>query len=87
MVNALDHHIPKFKEHGVQGGALLQLDSRDFKILGVTGDDKSRLKRRLKELKAGIEKERKDQEKLRKDREKAIRKAEKKAAAAAAKKK
>ncbi|KAL5292958.1 PPP1R9A family protein [Megaselia abdita] len=87
LVNALDHHMPKFKEHGVQGGALLQLDSRDFKILGVTGDDKSRLKRRLKELKAGIEKERKDQEKLRKDREKAIRKAEKKAAAAAAKKK
>lgn len=86
LAHGLEQHIPKFKEHGVQGGALLQLDSRDFKILGVTGDDKTRLKRRLKELKAGIEKERKDQERTRKEREKAIRKAEKKAEKAAKKK-
>lgn len=86
MAHALEQHIPKFREHGVQGGALLQLDSREFKILGVTGEDKSRLKRRIKELKAGIEKERKDQERTRKEREKAIRKAEKKAEKAAKKK-
>ena len=87
MAHSLQEHIPKFKENDVHGGTLLQLDSRDFKMLGVLGEDKSRLKRRLKELKAGIEKERKDQERTRKEREKAIRKAEKKAEKAATKKK
>lgn len=76
----MDRYIPVFKEHNVEGGALLSLDSKDLKTLGVSGDDKHRLKRRLKDLKASIEKERKDQEKERREREKAIRKAEKKAA-------
>ncbi|XP_067642993.1 serine-rich adhesin for platelets isoform X3 [Eurosta solidaginis] len=76
----LERYIPVFKEHNVEGGALLSLDSKDFKTLGVGGDDKHRLKRRLKELKASIEKERKDQERERREREKALRKAEKKAA-------
>uniref|UniRef100_A0A1I8Q7X3 Neurabin-1 n=1 Tax=Stomoxys calcitrans TaxID=35570 RepID=A0A1I8Q7X3_STOCA len=76
----MERYIPVFKEHNVEGGALLSLDSKDLKTLGVTGDDKHRLKRRLKDLKASIEKERKDQERERREREKAIRKAEKKAA-------
>lgn len=76
----LDRYIPVFKEHNVEGGALLTLDSKDLKTLGVSGDDKKRLKRRLTDLKASIEKERKDQERERREREKAIRKAEKKAA-------
>lgn len=83
----LEEHIAKFLEHGVEGGALLQLDSRDLKILGVTGDDKSKFKRKLKDLKHIIEKEKRQQEKDRKEREKLIRKAEKKAEKAAAKKK
>ncbi|XP_017842387.1 uncharacterized protein LOC108599808 isoform X13 [Drosophila busckii] len=76
----LERYIPVFKEHNVEGGALLTLDSKDFKTLGVCGDDKHRLKKRLKDLKASIEKERKDMERERREREKAIRKAEKKAA-------
>ncbi|KRF77594.1 uncharacterized protein Spn isoform X9 [Drosophila virilis] len=76
----LERYIPVFKEHNVEGGALLTLDSKDFKTLGVCGDDKNRLKKRLKDLKASIEKERKDMERERREREKAIRKAEKKAA-------
>ncbi|XP_017057756.1 uncharacterized protein LOC108099026 isoform X3 [Drosophila ficusphila] len=76
----LERYIPVFKEHNVEGGALLTLDSKDFKTLGVGGDDKHRLKKRLKDLKANIEKERKDMERERREREKAIRKAEKKAA-------
>uniref|UniRef100_A0A1B0C6Z6 PDZ domain-containing protein n=1 Tax=Glossina palpalis gambiensis TaxID=67801 RepID=A0A1B0C6Z6_9MUSC len=76
----MERYIPVFKEHNVEGGALLSLDSRELKMLGVLGDDKSRFKRRLKDLKASIEKERKDQERERREREKAIRKAEKKAA-------
>ncbi|XP_044314107.1 uncharacterized protein LOC108053052 isoform X12 [Drosophila rhopaloa] len=76
----LERYITVFKEHNVEGGALLTLDSKDFKTLGVCGDDKHRLKKRLKDLKANIEKERKDMERERREREKAIRKAEKKAA-------
>ncbi|XP_064539460.1 uncharacterized protein Spn isoform X3 [Drosophila montana] len=76
----LERYIPVFKEHNVEGGALLTLDSKDFKTLGICGDDKNRLKKRLKDLKASIEKERKDMERERREREKAIRKAEKKAA-------
>lgn len=83
----LEQYTPAFLQHGVEGGALLQLDSRDLKILGVTGDDKSKFKRKLKELKHIIEKEKRQQEKERKEREKMIRKAEKKAEKAAAKKK
>lgn len=85
----LEEHIAKFLEHGVTGGALLQLDSRDLKILGVGGDDKAKFKRKLKDLKHIIEKERRQQEKERKEREKLLRKSEKKAekqAAANAKK-
>lgn len=74
----LDQHTAKFIECGVEGGALLQLDSRDFKILGVTGDDKTKLKKHLKALKAIVEKERKQMEKNRKLHEKQLRKAEKK---------
>lgn len=83
----LEEHISKFLEHGVTGGALLQLDSRDLKILGVSGDDKTKFKRKLKDLKHIIEKEKRQQEKERKEREKLIRKAEKKAEKAASAKK
>lgn len=75
----LEHHVPKFIEHSVEGGALLQLDSRDFKILNVVGDDKKTLKKNIKELKRLNEKERRQTEKDRKEREKLIKKAEKKA--------
>lgn len=75
----MEQHVPKFIEHGVEGGALLQLDSRDFKILNVGGDDKKILKKSIKELKRLNEKERRQNEKDRKEREKMIKKAEKKA--------
>lgn len=87
MALGLEQHTPKFLEHGVEGGALLQLDSRDLKILGVTGDDKAKFKRKLKDLKHIVEKERRQLEKDRKEREKLIRKAEKKAEKAVTKKK
>jgi neurabin len=83
----MEHHVPKFIEHGVEGGALLQLDSRDFKILNVIGDDKKHLKKNIKELKRLNEKERRQTEKDRKEREKMIKKAEKKAEKEKSKKK
>ncbi|XP_050311669.1 neurabin-1 isoform X2 [Anthonomus grandis grandis] len=72
----LEQHIQKFAELQVNGSALLLLTSADFKILGITSDDKNRLKRKIKELKAQAEKERKQQEKDRKEKEKQMRKAE-----------
>ncbi|XP_058125042.1 uncharacterized protein LOC131266509 isoform X2 [Anopheles coustani] len=75
----LDHHIPAFMQHAVEGGALLQLDKPDFKILNVGGDDKKLLKRNIKELRRLNEKERKQNEKERREREKLFKKAEKKA--------
>lgn len=73
----LEQHIACFLEHQVGGMALLQLDSRDFKILGVAGDDKTRLKRKLKDLKLQVDKERRQLEKERKERDKLLRKQEK----------
>lgn len=61
----------------VNGSALVQLTSADFKILGISSDEKSRLKRKIKELKVQAERERKQLEKDRKEREKLQRKAEK----------
>lgn len=74
---SLEQHIPKFLEMQVGGATLLQLESRDFKQLGVNGEDKNRLKRKLKELRVQVEKERRQQEKERKERERLQRKAEK----------
>ncbi|KAK9704042.1 SAM domain (Sterile alpha motif) [Popillia japonica] len=73
----LEQHISKFLELQVNGAFLLQLTSMDFKILGVVGDDKNKLKRKIKELKVHMEKERKQLEKDRKEKEKQQRKAEK----------
>jgi neurabin len=73
----LENHIQKFVELQVNGSALLLLTSADFKILGITSDDKSHLKRKIKELKVQTEKERKQMEKSRKEKEKLLRKAEK----------
>jgi neurabin len=75
----LEHHIPAFVKHSVEGGALLQLEKPDFKILDIIGDDKKHLKRNIKELRRLNEKERKQTEKERREREKLIKKAEKKA--------
>jgi neurabin len=76
---SMEQYIPNFQNHAVEGGALLLLDSRDFKILNVSGDDKKLLKRNIKELKKLNDRERRQNEKDRKEREKLIKKAEKKA--------
>lgn len=75
--NGFEHHIAKFIELQVNGASLLLLTSTDFKILGITSDDKNRLKRKIKELKVTAQKEKKQMEKDRKEKEKLQRKAEK----------
>jgi neurabin len=64
-------------EQNVTGPELLMLESKEMKSLGVGGDDKNRLKRKLKELRIQEERERKQMEKERKEKEKLQKKAEK----------
>lgn len=64
-------------EHQVSGVGLLNLDTKDLKNFGIIGDDKNRLKRKLKDLKAQADKEKRHTEKERKEKERLLRKAEK----------
>ncbi|CAK1556131.1 unnamed protein product [Leptosia nina] len=64
----LERHAGAFATRGVDGALLLTLASADLKLLGLSGDDRRRMKRRLKELRSAHEKHLK-----------AIKKAEKKA--------
>ncbi|NWX09650.1 SAM14 protein, partial [Caloenas nicobarica] len=67
----LGHHGERFSAHGVDGTRLLRLDGAKLKALGVgSAQDRALLKRRLKELSAAAQRERKAQEKAEKQREK-----------------
>ncbi|XP_014116464.1 PREDICTED: sterile alpha motif domain-containing protein 14 [Pseudopodoces humilis] len=67
----LERYVRDFAEHGVDGARLLHLDGAKLKALGVgSSQDRAVLKRRLKELSAAAERERKAQEKAEKQREK-----------------
>lgn len=69
----MERYASAFASRGVDGALLITITSRDLKLLGVTGDDKQRLKRKLKELRTMAEKERRLQDKQ----EKMLKKAEK----------
>uniref|UniRef100_A0A8D8LLH4 Neurabin-1 n=2 Tax=Cacopsylla melanoneura TaxID=428564 RepID=A0A8D8LLH4_9HEMI len=77
MALGLEAYIAKFHEAHINGISLLQLESRDFKALGVQGEDKNRLKRKLKDLKVQVEKEKRFVEKEKREKEKLMKKAEK----------
>ncbi|KAM3966188.1 protein phosphatase 1 regulatory subunit spinophilin [Aphomia sociella] len=66
--DGLERHAGAFAARGVDGSLLLALSSADLKLLGLPGDERRRMKRRLKELRAAHEKHLK-----------ALKKAEKKA--------
>ncbi|XP_033343372.1 uncharacterized protein LOC117230253 isoform X3 [Bombus vosnesenskii] len=73
----LERYAPRFLETGINGGNLLRLESRDLKAFGICGDEKSHLKRKLKELRAQADRERKERkeiERMRRKAEKAARK-------------
>ncbi|XP_043284871.1 uncharacterized protein Spn isoform X2 [Venturia canescens] len=73
----LERYATRFIDNGICGNSLLRLESRDLKSLCISGDDKSHLKRKLKELRAQAErerKERKEMERMRRKAEKAARK-------------
>lgn len=73
----MERYAPRFLETGINGGNLLRLESRDLKAFGIYGEEKSHLKRKLKELRAQADRERKERkeiERMRRKAEKAARK-------------
>nr|XP_053627329.1 uncharacterized protein LOC128684956 isoform X1 [Cherax quadricarinatus] len=87
VVQGLESCVGRFQDIGMTGPRLLNLDVRDLKSLGLPAEDKSKLKRKVKELRLAVEKERKQAEKEKKEREKLQKKAEKLAEKAEKKKK
>uniref|UniRef100_UPI00398EC4D6 neurabin-1 isoform X2 n=1 Tax=Pristiophorus japonicus TaxID=55135 RepID=UPI00398EC4D6 len=67
----MEQYIPQFTAKSIDGEQLLQLDGSRLKALGVTASqDRTIIKKKLKELKSSVEKARKAQEKLEKQKEK-----------------
>eukprot|EP00057_Strongylocentrotus_purpuratus_P012831 XP_011667305.1 PREDICTED: neurabin-1 isoform X6 [Strongylocentrotus purpuratus] len=79
MANNLAQYINDFSANSINGQMLLQLDGARLKTIGVTNtNDKNTFKKKVKELKACVEKEKKAQQKEQKAREKLQKKAAKK---------
>ncbi|KAG7492377.1 hypothetical protein MATL_G00013510 [Megalops atlanticus] len=71
----MEQYIPEFTARDIDGEQLLQMDGSKLKGLGVSSSsDRSALKRRLKDMHAAAEKERKALDKLEKQKEKQRRK-------------
>ncbi|NWR44415.1 NEB1 protein, partial [Regulus satrapa] len=67
----LEQYVSQFSAQNINGEHLLQLDGSKLKALGMTSSqDRAVIKRKLKEMKASVEKARKTQEKMEKQREK-----------------
>uniref|UniRef100_A0A8C4SNP7 Sterile alpha motif domain containing 14 n=3 Tax=Erpetoichthys calabaricus TaxID=27687 RepID=A0A8C4SNP7_ERPCA len=67
----MEQYITEFTARDVDGEQLLQLDGTKLKALGVNNSaDRSVLKRRLKEMQAAVEKEKKALDKLERQKEK-----------------
>ncbi|XP_065483620.1 neurabin-1 isoform X3 [Caloenas nicobarica] len=67
----LEQYVSEFSAQNINGEHLLQLDGSKLKALGMTSSqDRAVIKKKLKEMKASLEKARKAQEKMEKQREK-----------------
>ncbi|NXQ95496.1 NEB1 protein, partial [Sagittarius serpentarius] len=67
----LEQYVSEFSAQNINGEHLLQLDGSKLKALGMTSSqDRGIIKKKLKEMKASLEKARKAQEKMEKQREK-----------------
>ncbi|XP_061852552.1 neurabin-1 isoform X2 [Colius striatus] len=67
----LEQYVSEFSAQNINGEHLLQLDGSRLKALGMTSSqDRAVVKKKLKEMKASLEKARKAQEKMEKQREK-----------------
>merc|ERR1712062_152183 len=73
-----ESYITLFMDKTITGAALLNLDSSGLKDLGIKNkDDREKIKKKIKELKAHNDREKKDMEKEKSRREKLLKKAEK----------
>ncbi|XP_071754699.1 sterile alpha motif domain-containing protein 14 [Centroberyx gerrardi] len=71
----MEQYVPEFSARDIDGQQLLQMDGNKLKGLGVVNSsDRSTLKRRIKDIHAAAEKERKALDKLEKQKEKQRRK-------------
>uniref|UniRef100_A0A667X913 Sterile alpha motif domain containing 14 n=1 Tax=Myripristis murdjan TaxID=586833 RepID=A0A667X913_9TELE len=71
----MEQYVPEFSARDIDGQQLLQMDGSKLKGLGVVNSsDRSALKRRIKDIHAAAEKERKALDKLEKQKEKQRRK-------------
>uniref|UniRef100_A0A3Q4GH14 Neurabin-1 n=1 Tax=Neolamprologus brichardi TaxID=32507 RepID=A0A3Q4GH14_NEOBR len=67
----LERYIPEFTAKNIDGVQLLQLNSAELKALGVTSSqDRTLIKKKIKDLKVMMEKAKRNQEKMEKQREK-----------------
>ncbi|XP_054618955.1 neurabin-1 isoform X2 [Dunckerocampus dactyliophorus] len=67
----LEQHIPEFTAKNIDGEQLLQLESADLKVLGVTSSqERTLIKKKIKDLKVLMEKTKRNREKVEKQREK-----------------
>ena len=74
----MESYITLFMDKTITGAALLNLDSSGLKDLGIKNkDDREKIKKKIKELKAHNDREKKDMEKEKNKREKLLKKAEK----------
>ncbi|XP_056010061.1 neurabin-1-like isoform X6 [Ostrea edulis] len=71
MLLELERYIPLFAEKNITGPQLILLDGTKLKTMGIASSkDRDLLKKKIKEIKTGMEKEKKIQEKERKAKEK-----------------
>jgi len=74
----MESYITLFMDRTITGAALLNLDSSGLKDLGIKNkDDREKIKKKIKELKAHNDREKKDMEKEKSKREKLLKRAEK----------
>ncbi|XP_044148950.1 neurabin-1 isoform X1 [Bufo gargarizans] len=69
MTLNLEHCVSEFTAHNVNGEQLLQMDSLRLKALGVNSQDRTIIRRKIKDMKVTIEKVRKANEKMGKQKE------------------
>lgn len=55
----MDHLIPPFQDHSITGQQLIAMESKDLKRFGVSGDDKLKIKKKIKEIKSDVKKQEK----------------------------
>ncbi|CAG0916805.1 unnamed protein product [Notodromas monacha] len=73
----LDNLKSLFLENGINGNVLFAMNSDYMRSIGISSEDRARLKKRVKELKVREEKQRKILEKEFRNRDKVLKKAEK----------